>query len=97
MFPALWGPHSYDIGASMARLQVAATFIRRGMPYDRPGTLTDQEAYDVAAFVLSHPRPDFPGKSNDWPKGDAPGDVPYVTKNHTPTQPTPVLLPHDIE
>ncbi|HZS59136.1 MAG TPA: TSUP family transporter [Gemmatimonadaceae bacterium] len=96
-YPALWGPHSYDIGASMARLQVAATFIRRGMPYDRPGTLTDQEAYDVAAFVLSHPRPDFPGKSNDWPLGDAPGDVPYVTKNHTPTQPMPALLPHEIE
>jgi cytochrome c/uncharacterized membrane protein YfcA len=92
--PALWGPRSYDIGASMARVGVAATFIRRAMPYDQPGTLTDQEAYDVAAFVLSHPRPDYPGKAGDWPKGDAPTDVPYLTKNHTPSRPTPPLLPH---
>ena len=92
--PALWGPRSFDIGASMARLTVAATFIRRAMPYDQPGTLTDQDAYDVAAFVLRHPRPDYPGKANDWPKGDAPADVPYVTKNHAPSSPTPPLLPH---
>lgn len=78
----------------MARLGVAATFIRRGMPYDKPGSLTDQEAFDVAAFVLSQARPDFPDKSEDWPKGDAPADVPYVTKNHTPSRPTPPLLPH---
>lgn len=95
--PALWGPRSFDIGASMARLGVAATFIRRGMPHDKPGSLTDQEALDVAAFVVSHPRPDFPGKSEDWPKGDAPADVPYITKNHTPERPTPPLLPHTIE
>jgi cytochrome c/uncharacterized membrane protein YfcA len=92
--PALWGPKSFDIGASMARVSVAATFIRRAMPYDRPGTLTDQEAYDVATFVTSHSRPDLPGKANDWPKGDAPVDVPYITKDHTPARPTPPLLPH---
>jgi thiosulfate dehydrogenase len=92
--PALWGPRSFDIGASMARVTVAATFIRRAMPYDRPGTLTDQDAYDVAMFVLRHPRPDYAGKSDDWPKGDAPADVPYVTKDHSPSLPTPPLLPH---
>ena len=95
--PALWGARSFDIGASMARVGIAATFIRRAMPYDQPGTLTDQDAYDVAAFIESHPRPDFPGKSEDWPKGDAPADVPYITKNHTPTRPTPPLLPHAME
>src|SRR5262249_11444297 len=47
--PALWGPRSFDIGASMARVTIAATFIRRAMPYDQPGTLTDQQAFDVAA------------------------------------------------
>jgi thiosulfate dehydrogenase len=92
--PALWGPHSFDIGASMARVPVAASFIRRAMPYDNPGSLTDQQAYDVAAFVTSHARPDFPGKTDDWPKGDAPADVPYITKGHVPNRSTPPLLPH---
>lgn len=80
--PALWGPRSFAIGAGLARVERAAAFIRTMMPYDKPGTLTDQQAYDVAAFVLSHPRPDQPGKANDWPAGDAPADVPYATRGH---------------
>jgi thiosulfate dehydrogenase len=80
--PALWGPRSFSIGAGLARGERAAAFIRTVMPYDAPGTLTDQQAYDLAAFVLSHPRPDQPGKANDWPAGDAPADVPYATRGH---------------
>jgi thiosulfate dehydrogenase len=53
--------------------------VRHAMPFDQPGTLTDQEAFDLAAFVMSHPRPDLPGKEHDWPGGDAPADVPYGT------------------
>jgi thiosulfate dehydrogenase len=49
------------------------------MPYDRPGTLTDQQAYDVAAYMNARPRPDFAAKSRDWPLGGAPVDVPYAT------------------
>jgi thiosulfate dehydrogenase len=75
----LWGPQSFNVGASMARLRTAASFIKYNMPNDRPGTLTDQEAFDVAAYVNSHSRPDLAGKENDWPNGDAPGDVPYET------------------
>ena len=37
----------------MARQERAAAFIRRNMPVDRPGTLSDQEAYDVAAYITS--------------------------------------------
>ena len=77
--PPLWGDGSYNIGASMAQLHSAAAFIRHNMPYDRPGTLGDQDAYDVAAFVNSHHRPDFAGKEHDWPRGDAPADAPYPT------------------
>jgi thiosulfate dehydrogenase len=77
--PPVWGPESFAIGAGMARLNTAAAFIRWNMPYDRPGSLDDQQAYDVAAFVLSHPRPDTPGKERDWPKGDAPEDAAYPT------------------
>jgi thiosulfate dehydrogenase len=89
--PALWGPRSFSIGAGMARLERAAAFIRAAMPYDQPGTLTDQQAYDVAAYVLSHPRPDLPGKAHDWPAGSAPGDVPYATHGHAAFHPPPVI------
>ena len=90
-FPALWGPTSYSIGASMAREERAAAFIQRFMPQNAPGTLTDQEAYDLAAFVNSHPRPDSPNKENDWPEGGAPYDVPYATKGHEAYKPPPLL------
>lgn len=75
----VWGARSYNIGAGMARLRTAAAFIRRNMPYDQPGTLSDQQAFDVAAYLDSRPRPDFPGKEHDWPNGDAPADVAYRT------------------
>jgi thiosulfate dehydrogenase len=91
-FPALWGPKSSSIGASMARQERAASFIRHNMPFDRPGTLTDQQAFDIAAFVTSMPRPDSPGKESDWPRGGAPADVPYATRGHTAFRP-PRLLP----
>ncbi len=89
--PAVWGTHSYSIGASMARVGRAAAFIRRNMPNDKPGTLTDQQAYDVAAYINSHARPDLPGKSLDWPAGNAPSDVPYATRGHTPARVPPVI------
>jgi len=77
--PPVWGPRSFNIGAGMARVRTAASFIRDNMPFDRPGTLTDQQAFDVAAFVVAQPRPDFPGKERDWPNGDPPPDVAYAT------------------
>jgi thiosulfate dehydrogenase len=77
--PPAWGPASFAIGAGMARINTAAAFIRWNMPRDAPGTLSDQQAYDVAAFLLSHPRPDTPGKEKDWPNGDAPEDAAYST------------------
>lgn len=78
--PPLWGRQSFNIGAGMSRLRTAAGFIRYNMPFDRPGSLTDQQAFDVAAYVTSRPRPDFAGKENDWPNGDAPPDVAYPTR-----------------
>ncbi|MEO7456859.1 MAG: c-type cytochrome [Gemmatimonadaceae bacterium] len=89
--PALWGAKSFSVGASMARVERAASFIRHNMPFDKPGTLTDQQAFDLAAFVDAHPRPDSPGKELDWPKGGAPSDVPYATAGHRPTVLIPVL------
>lgn len=77
--PAVWGVESYSVGAGMARQFTLATFLRHNMPYDRSDTLTDQEAADIAAFMLTQPRQDHPGKERDWPKGDAPVDVAYPT------------------
>jgi thiosulfate dehydrogenase len=78
--PPLWGERSYNIGAGMARLRTAAAFIKFNMPYDNPGSLSEQQSTDVAAYINSRPRPDFAGKEKDWPNGDHPPDVPYVTR-----------------
>ncbi len=75
--PPLWGPKSYNIGAGMARISVAASFIKANMPRGWGWTLSDNEAYDVAAFINSQPRPDLPEKERDWPKGGKPDDAPY--------------------
>ncbi len=75
--PPLWGPRSYNIAAEMARIPVAASFIKSNMPRTRGWALSDQDAYDVAAYINSQPRPDFPGKANDWPKREKPADAPY--------------------
>lgn len=77
--PPLWGDGSYNIGAGMARIRTAGSFIRHNMPFDKPGTLTDEQAANVAAFINAQPRPDFPGKEHDWPNGDAPPDAAYET------------------
>lgn len=77
--PPLWGRRSFNIGAGMARLRTAAAFIRENMPNDRAVTLTDQQAFDVAGYVVSRPRPDFARKAEDWPDGNPPADVAYPT------------------
>jgi thiosulfate dehydrogenase len=78
--PPLWGPRSFNVGAGMARLRTAAAFIRDNMPNDRAVQLSDQQAFDVAAYVVSRPRPDFARKAGDWPNGDPPPDVAYPTR-----------------
>jgi thiosulfate dehydrogenase len=96
--PPVWGARSYNIGAGMTRVRTAAAFIRESMPFDQPGTLTDQQALDVAAYVNAHPRPDFPDKINDWPNGDAPADAAYPTRAErrlSPHQPAQARAPQD--
>ncbi len=75
----LWGPKSFALGAGMGRRNTLSAFVRWNMPYDDPGKLSDQEAYHLAAFILSHPRPRAPGIERDWPNGDPPEDCPYPT------------------
>lgn len=75
--PPVWGPQSYTIGSGMARVSVAAAFIKSNMPRSWGWSLSDDDAYDVASYINAQPRPDFPGKANDWPKGSKPADSPY--------------------
>ncbi len=93
IIPALWGARSYSVGASMARVERAASFIWHNMPLGRGKTLTKQQAFDVAAYINSRPRPDSPGKQDDWPFGGAPKDVPYNTKSGHLAYRAPPLLP----
>ncbi|RKP48205.1 c-type cytochrome [Trinickia fusca] len=60
VFPPLWGPRSFNWGAGMHELQNASAFIKANMPLGLGGTLTDQEAWDVAKFMDSHERPQDP-------------------------------------
>jgi thiosulfate dehydrogenase len=91
--PSLWGPKAYAIGASMAREERAASFIFHNMPQDAPGTLTPQEAFDLAAYVNAQERPDSPGKEHDYPAGGAPKDTPYATRGQAAFRPPAKLLP----
>ena len=75
VLPPLWGKDSFNDGAGMARTYTAAAFVKHNMPLGQGGTLTDQEAVDVAEFFTHQPRPDYPGKAKDWPKGDRPKDA----------------------
>lgn len=77
MGPPVWGPTSYNKGAGITRISTAASFIKRNMPMGQGGTLTDEEAYDLATFINSQPRPEFPNRVNDWPTGGKPADLGY--------------------
>jgi thiosulfate dehydrogenase len=65
MFPPLWGSDSFNWGAGMHQLDNAAAFIRANMPLGRGGTLTEQDAWDVALFVNGHERPQDPRYTGD--------------------------------
>jgi len=84
LYPPLWGPNSYNVSAGLFRLSRFAGYVKNSMPFgsshEKP-QLTDEEAWDVAAFVNSQPRPkklfaydwpDITTKPVDYPFG------PYV-------------------
>lgn len=77
LFPPLWGPDSFNDGAGMHRVLTAARFIKARMPLGE-ATLTDDEAFDVAAFINSQTRPAMPNLEQDYPdKSAKPVDNPY--------------------
>ncbi len=70
-YPPLWGENSYNEGAGLYRLSRFAGYVKANMPFgatwENP-QLTDEEAWDVAAFVNAQPRPKHPFLTTDWPK-----------------------------
>lgn len=69
-YPPLWGEDSYNTAAGLYRISRFAGYVKNNMPfgevvYHNP-QLSDDEAWDVAAFVNSQPRPSKFFKE-DWP------------------------------
>jgi thiosulfate dehydrogenase len=81
MMPPLWGNDSFNDGAGMARLITAANFLHFNMPhgvdYLNP-QLSPEQAWDIAAYVLSQPRPHKADLDKDFPDLlEKPVDAPY--------------------
>ena len=56
--PPVWGAKSYNSGAGLSRPASLANWLKVAMPIDDPN-LSAAEALDIAAYVNSHPRPQF--------------------------------------
>lgn len=81
LFPPLWGPDSFNNGAGMTRLIVAANFIHANMPngtdWQHP-SLSIGDAWDVASYIDTQPRPQKANLEKDYPKrAQKPVDAPY--------------------
>jgi thiosulfate dehydrogenase len=79
-YPPLWGKNSYNHGAGLYRISNFAGYVKYNMPlgatYERP-QLTDEEAWDLGAYVNSQPRP-AKDLSKDWPNiAGKPFDHPF--------------------
>ena len=79
-FPALWAKGSFNDGAGLNRISNFAKYVKYNMPQ---GTtflnpqLTDEEAWDVSAYILSQRRPHI-NVPKDWPdKSKKPFDHPF--------------------
>jgi len=80
VFPPLWGKNSYNDGAGLYRISNFAKYVKNNMPqgvtYENP-QLSDEEAWDVAAYVNSQIRPHI-NTPKDWPdKSKKPFDHPF--------------------
>ena len=68
-YPPLAGNRSYNTGAGLLRLSRFAGYVKTNMPYgttwENP-VLTDEEAWDVAAYINSLERP-VKSFATDWP------------------------------
>ena len=79
-YPAIWGKNSFSDGAGLYRLSNFAKYVKYNMPqgvtHENP-LLNDEEAWDVAAFIISQTRPHI-SVPKDWPdKSKKPIDHPF--------------------
>lgn len=79
-FPPLWGKASFNDGAGLYRISNFAKYAKYNMPqgttHESP-QLSDEEAWDVAAYVLTQQRPHI-NVPKDWPdKSKKPIDHPF--------------------
>ncbi|TWU64569.1 SoxAX cytochrome complex subunit A precursor [Crateriforma conspicua] len=65
--PPVWGDDSFNDGAGLTGIPKMASWLKVAMPLDDTD-LTDQESFDIAAYVNSHDRPKFRGTQ---PNNDA--------------------------
>lgn len=80
-YPPLWGPNSYNTAAGMYRLTRLAGYIKSNMPFEESTKekpkLTDEEAWDIAAYLSTMTRPEKKFKG-DWPDiSKKPVDLPF--------------------
>ncbi len=75
--PPLWGQQSFNDGAGTGRVYTLAGFIRYAMPLTAPGSLSDDDAQQLAAFIDGHDRPAFAAKDQDYATGKPPVDAVY--------------------
>ena len=80
IYPPLWGENSFNTGAGLYRISNFTRYIRANMPngatFENP-ILTVEDAWDVAAYVVSLPRP-VKKFNQDWPKiALKPVDLPF--------------------
>ncbi|MFN3529446.1 MAG: c-type cytochrome [Bacteroidia bacterium] len=79
-FPPLWGEKSYNKAAGLYRMSRFASYVKVAMPLGASAEhpqLSDEEAWDVAAFVNAQQHPDF-DISADWPDiHEKPVDHPF--------------------
>ncbi|MBC7507412.1 MAG: c-type cytochrome [Ferruginibacter sp.] len=78
-FPALWTNNSFNDGAGLNRISNFAKYVKYNMPqgttYQNP-KLSDDEAWDVASYILSQKRQHI-NVPKDWPdKSKKPFDHP---------------------
>ena len=79
--PALWGPiDGYSRGAAFYRTPVLAAYVQTHMPYGDPGTLSDQDALDLAAYINAPDKVRPAGMADEMYCFDDPDGIPAALR-----------------
>lgn len=80
-YPPVWGPDSFNTGSGMNRLLTAMRYLKPDTPMGathKDAVLSDIEAYDVAGYLVSMPRPGKANLKEDFPeRWNKPVDAAY--------------------